>query len=580
MNLLENQRAAEAIDGVYLDLESMLMRNIVRHLKAYEQPIDSDKWLLQKLAEIGRLNAENIKLIASMSGMSQTATERMLNEAALDAIKNVDPGIKALAKQGLAGKPVAANKSKNVQQVLKGTYSQAKDTLNLCNTNMLYKAREAYKRLVGDVATESKKLLAKHAVESLTGVESRQQAMIKCIREFNERGIPAFVDKRGREWTPEAYVNMAMRNTAKSVADEVQDARCKDSGIDFIAIDAHSGARPKCAKDQGKIFSLSNKSGEIEDGRGRKIKFYAWSSSSYGDPDGLLGINCGHHKRPFVPGVNIHRYFPTEDLDANNALYRETQVQRALERDVRKQKRLCMMYDELDDKEAFEDAAIKLKSKEAALKNHVNKNNQLHRRKDREQVVGFDKTVSAKAISRNATARKREYEEFVGKVGSGNAPSFAKYSTVGYNKSEEFKQLKALGKYRESVPEATLANYQLNQILKDKKLIKGKVTATNPVNAFILEDLSSKDPTHVMKRMLERNITDDQVRGFINNAVLCEIQHGGLRRVYYSKDGVAVVTKTTDYGVDWIVKTTWSNLDFTENTDKLIEEVMKYVQSR
>ena len=55
-------------------------------------------------------------------------------------------------------------------------------------------------------------------------------------------------------------------------------------------------------------------------------------------------------------------------MDANNKEYKETQVQRALEREVRKQKRECMLYDEIGDKDAFEEAAVKLKSKEAQLK--------------------------------------------------------------------------------------------------------------------------------------------------------------------------------------------------------------------
>lgn len=60
------------------------------------------------------------------------------------------------------------------------------------------------------------------------------------------------MDKRGREWMPEAYVNMAIRNTVKNVADEVQNERFRDHGQDLIEIDSHSGSRPKCAKDQGK----------------------------------------------------------------------------------------------------------------------------------------------------------------------------------------------------------------------------------------------------------------------------------------------------------------------------------------
>lgn len=408
MDLLENQQLAEAVDSSYIDLETMLMQNIVRHIQDYDQAIDSDKWLLQKLAEIGKLNKENMNLIAQMAGVSQTAAERMLQEAMDDAISATEPGFQHLVRQGLVDDAVDAGKSKAVSRVMKSLRDQARDTLNVCNTTMLYKARDAFAGLVqsivrdaGEIAEKQSFLdvLGKHATAVTIGAESRQQAVRKCIREFNEKGIPAFVDKAGREWTPEAYVNMAMRNTARQTAEEVQTARCEDFGVNLISIDSHSGARPKCAKDQGKIFDLNNKSGYTEDLKGRKIRYYPWKDSSYGEPDGILGINCGHHKWPFVPGVNIQRYFPTDDLDANNKLYRETQVQRALERDVRKQKRKCMLFDELGAKEAFKEASVELKEKEANLKSYVDSKPNLHRRKDREQVVGFDKRISANAVA-------------------------------------------------------------------------------------------------------------------------------------------------------------------------------------
>lgn len=407
MNLIENQRAADAISGLYQDLEELLMANLVRHASTYVQTIDSDEWLLQKLAEIGKLNKENLKIIAQAAGQSQTAMLRMLEDMAERVLKEqLEPGFAHLVWEGLADAAVDAGKSKTVKSAMRNLQKQARDTLNLCNTTMLYKAQGAYKTLVQRVA--DLEILNRNATAVVTGVQSRQAAMRQAIKEFNEKGIPAFVDKRGREWTPEAYVNMTMRNTARSVAEEVQSARCQDYGVDLISIDAHSGARQKCAKDQGKIFSLSNESGVTEDLRGRKIQYYPWSSSSYGDPDGILGINCGHHKHPFIPGVNMQRYFPTDDYDANDKLYKQTQVQRALERDVRKQKRECMLYDTADDTEAFQQAAVKLKTKEAKLKQYVDGNNQLHRRTDREQVVGFDKGVSSRAVAANKVYTKAQ----------------------------------------------------------------------------------------------------------------------------------------------------------------------------
>ena len=400
MNLLENQRVADIPTGMFQDLEEQLMANIIRHCKDYDQPIATDEWLMKKLAEIGKLNQENIKIIARSTGLSATAMERMLNEVADKVMGEVEPGMKHLVRRGLVGEAVPIKQSKKVRRVLTTMRTQAKNTLNLCNTTMLYKARDAYKKLVNNVASTADEIadkqqkidiLNKHATSAVIGVESRQQAMRKCIKEFNDNGIPAFIDKRGREWKPEAYINMAMRSTSNTMAAEIQMARADDYGLDLVEVDSHSGARPKCARDQGKIFDRSNKS-----------KTYPhWNTSSYGEPDGLLGINCGHHIYPYMEGVSIRRYFPTEDMGANDKLYKETQVQRALERGVRKQKRECMLYDQIGDKEAFEKASVRLKAKEAQLKSYITENDNLHRRRDRERVAGFDKRISVEAVATN-----------------------------------------------------------------------------------------------------------------------------------------------------------------------------------
>lgn len=405
MNLMENQRAADSVSGLYQDLEERLMQNIVRHIKNYDQPIPTDEWLLQKLAEIGKLNKENIRIISEMAGISGMATEQLLADMAERVTAELEPGFQYLARENLIENAVSADKSRNVKQVMKGLQKQARDTLNLCNTAMLYKARDAYKNLVGEMAKEAAEIAGKqsfmdilnrNATSAIIGGQSRAQVLRRCIQDFNKAGIPAFVDKRGREWTPEAYVNMAIRTTSGNVAHEVQMARCEDHGIDLVEVDSHAGARPKCAKDQGRIFDRTNKS----------TKYPHWKNSSYGEPDGLLGINCGHHIYPYIEGVSIQRYFPTEDMAANDKLYQQTQTQRGLERAVRKQKRECMLYDQLEDREAFQYAAVKLKEKEGQLKKYVDGNDKLHRRKDREQVVGYDKRISAEAIGAARKAQK------------------------------------------------------------------------------------------------------------------------------------------------------------------------------
>ena len=109
-----------------------------------------------------------------------------------------------------------------------------------------------------------------------------------------------------------------------------------------------------------------------------------------------------------------------------------------------------------------------------------------------------------------------------------------------------------------------------------EKLIRGYVVPAEKRQAYILEDLSSRDPAHVMKRMLERNITDDQIQEYMDSALFAVLHYNDTRLAYYSIKGVTVLTRTEDYSdVDWIVKTTWSKNDFDENTDRILKEAKR-----
>lgn len=131
------------------------------------------------------------------------------------------------------------------------------------------------------------------------------------------------------------------------------------------------GARPKCAIDQGKLYSRSNRSGIAHDGDGNEIPFYPWSSTSYGQPDGILGINCHHHKYPFADGVNFQRYFPY-DQEENAERYKEFQKQRAMERRVRETSRQADMLEAAGDTEGAKAARRKLRDRRKAYREYSN----------------------------------------------------------------------------------------------------------------------------------------------------------------------------------------------------------------
>lgn len=76
-------------------------------------------------------------------------------------------------------------------------------------------------------------------------------------------------------------------------------------------------------------------------------------------------INCGHDPVTFVNGYSYPRYEETQDAEANAAEYRESQKQRYYEREVRQAKLEAIAQDAAGNQEAFKQAAVKVREKNA-----------------------------------------------------------------------------------------------------------------------------------------------------------------------------------------------------------------------
>jgi len=389
---------SQGLSDLFTGLETDLIANIVEWVKHGDLNASTPQWKMKLLAQLSLLDRENLKTIADYASLTPDMVTTTLETAALKSIQELETGFKELAEENIINGcdiPIEETMARSLV-----TYNrQAVNSLNMVNTVMRYKAKTAAQKLINQTAELADKqsflnMLSKATGKVVTGAESRQAAMRQCIKEMTDRGIPAFVDAAGREWSPEAYINMDIRTTANNVAHQAQFDRMDDYEIDLIEVSSHAGARPKCAADQGKIFNRKNKDGYTTDLHGRKIKYYSWKKSSYGEPDGLLGINCGHHIYPFIPRVSYQTYFPYDEYD-NQEEYKKTQRQRELERRVRRSKRECMSLDILGDTEGFNKASQTLKQRQQALKKFCADNN-LPVRTDRTAVVGYNRTVAGK----------------------------------------------------------------------------------------------------------------------------------------------------------------------------------------
>jgi hypothetical protein len=206
---------------------------------------------------------------------------------------------------------------------------------------MLESTEWAYQSTVADIVTRintTQGILNVATGEVVTGVETWNNAVKRGVQKMVANGITGFVDHGGHRWSPETYVTMDVRTTMASTAREAVWERMGDYSADLYQVSWHNAARELCFPWQGKVISREDMSRDVEDDEGNPVHVYAQSETSYGEPAGLFGINCGHYPIPFFPGFSRIRP-PMQDEEENAKAYAESQQQRALERKLREEKR-------------------------------------------------------------------------------------------------------------------------------------------------------------------------------------------------------------------------------------------------
>lgn len=414
-------KLSEPVEQVYSNIVDALLINMGKHFNS-GHTLSTEQWEIRKLAELGQLNKESVEIIASLTGQNKELITAALENAVYMATKDIEPELKKAVQKGAIQNAAADNviASQSIVQALNAYEQQAMDKLNLVNTTMLESTLAQYRKVITNTVNIERQMKAAQEVlniatgKVITGTESRQQALRQALSQIHKEGITGFYDRAGRKWSPEAYVNMDIRTTVHNTAIEAVKTRQEDYGVDIFRVSRHSGARPLCYPYQGRYFSWNNKSGTFTDGEGKRHRYSPISSTSYGKPAGLFGINCGHHPVTMIPGVSIPRDRPEQDKEENDKVYAESQEQRRLEREIRYSKQKAAMMEAAGDKEGFEKEAVKIREKQADYNAFCKKTGRT-KRLDRTQIFEYNKSISGKVTSIN---RKRDKNIFAVKSGS------------------------------------------------------------------------------------------------------------------------------------------------------------------
>lgn len=389
-------KLAEPLAKVYMEITEQVLENIARHFNTGKK-LAIQEWQIKKLAELGQVREETIRIIARLTKQNEELITEALKAAIDAALKDVEPALREAALRGMLQDGGEVIASPSIQRVLSTYLAQAKEATNLVNTVMLESGMNAFRAVVSDTvqweqqlttaaqAEAAQEILNAETGKVLTGVSTRQEALKRAVKRMADTGLTGFVDRGGHNWTPEAYINMDIRTTCGNTATQAVFARNEDYGNDLVWVPVKAGARKLCYPWQGKLISTSNRTGTVEDLDGKKIEIIPLSRTSYGEPAGLWGINCGHTPpNPFIPGLSkIRGDVPPEKK--NDEEYAQSQRQRYIERQIRYAKREAATLKAAGLDTA--DADAKVKRYQADMRAFIEETGRT-RRRDREQIGG------------------------------------------------------------------------------------------------------------------------------------------------------------------------------------------------
>ena len=188
-------------------------------------------------------------------------------------------------------------------------------------------------------------IISTPAALNASGVITRRKATQDALNGFAARGIDGFTDKAGRTWHIDTYAEMATRTGAAHALRTAYEGELIARGEDLVIVTGNTYTCRLCAPWQDKVLSLTGLypagthrlPSAVGDGY---VTVHVAGTMEEARAAGLHHPNCTHSEGLYLPGATVIEPGTMGVRDAET--YDASQKQRALEREIRKQKRLLV----------------------------------------------------------------------------------------------------------------------------------------------------------------------------------------------------------------------------------------------
>lgn len=469
--------AGDLVGSVYSEIELEMLQYLANLL--LDQDID----------ELGQRGLTAVYLLAQTHAPDLMGIiDGHKSEASEAVTKTVEDALSKADKADVSGlgSAVAAAAATSLPRQVELTVQGIQAILDRDNVDMANGALNLWNRVVAQAVTKVN-----------TGVSTTERALHEAVRAMMQEGISTITYRNSEtgQQTVTNNIDVAVRRHVRTQI--LQDGMrrtldiCRDSGIDFVEVSSHGGARPSHAIWQGQVYSLR---GDVEVDGVRYKDFYR--ETDYGSVTGLGGANCRHSFGPWIPGTpRSYEQDPEHPSGLpNDEVYEMSQEQRRREREIRKTKRELAGAQIVSDRDGsmqniaeVERLKRKLSNQQKAMRDYISTCNNkgkadILQRSARREWAGDMPRI------RKSEAANRTIKDFMDSKGVKNA-----LEKNGVSKTAAHKALTAELKARDidSHNFAMLSRTNQQSIFKDALLKSKKKGKTS--SKFDIDSVSSKE---------------------------------------------------------------------------------------
>lgn len=561
------------IEALFENMQVRVMQDIVRRILKARKITSTADYQIEKMLLLGNSTEFIEAEIKRLTGKTQEQIWQMYEDVIdWEYVRN-----KGIYEQ-INGHFIPYEDNEQLQQWANAIYEQTNNEIKNITRSMGFALNYAGRVVFTPFSEYYQKYLDRACMDVVTGVFDYNTVLRRVVKELTASGIRTVDYASGYSNRVTVAGRRAVMTGVNQLSAKINEKVAKDLGTDTFEVTWHAGARPTHWWG-GMVFAKK----ELE------------NICGLGSVDGLCGANCRHNYMAFVPGVSVRTYTDEQLAEMNRqerqtkewndkkyTTYEATQKQRKMETSMRAQRERIKL---LQDGKADKDTIMLEKAKyQGQLNEYARFCKKMGLPQERERIYldGFGKVATntkwqnmkyTSEMIKNAQKDSKQYYRYRNILGD-DVGSLADFRQMKYNDEEQLEYIKGLKEYIEKYPTSKKEYYDVHIELKKLGIKVG--TALPPVQkqAFILPE-GKKDPNHIMKRMLERGITDDEVRSFMKNAKVMFSQWGGKRQLFVSEEGMVVVTNSNG---EWIFKTVWSKNDYDEQSGKIMEVLNKYVK--